>query len=65
MNWLISGGNPVRFRHFRQVLFEILRIDVRGKTALDIECGGGLLAEKSAWGPSVIRLLSAHPNYLS
>lgn len=38
--------NPGRFGYFRAVLTEELRLDPRGKLALDVGCGGGLLAEE-------------------
>lgn len=40
--------NPARFGYFRRVLAERLRLDPRGVTALDVGCGGGLLAEEFA-----------------
>ena len=40
--------NPGRFPYFREVLTERLGIDPRGKAALDVGCGGGLLAEEFA-----------------
>lgn len=40
--------NPVRFGFFRAVLTDEGRIDPRGRTALDVGCGGGLLAEECA-----------------
>jgi 2-polyprenyl-6-hydroxyphenyl methylase/3-demethylubiquinone-9 3-methyltransferase len=39
--------NPARFGYFRHVL-DRLGIDPRGKRALDVGCGGGLLAEEFA-----------------
>jgi 2-polyprenyl-6-hydroxyphenyl methylase / 3-demethylubiquinone-9 3-methyltransferase len=48
LNILRWALNPVRFGYFTQVLTERLRWDVRGKSALDIGCGGGLLAEEFA-----------------
>ena len=40
--------NPVRFGLFHTVLTDEGRIDPRGRTALDVGCGGGLLAEECA-----------------
>lgn len=40
--------NPVRFGYFRKVLFDKLKIEPNGKRALDIGCGGGILAEEFA-----------------
>jgi 2-polyprenyl-6-hydroxyphenyl methylase / 3-demethylubiquinone-9 3-methyltransferase len=40
--------NPARFGYFRQVLTERLKLDPRNLRALDVGCGGGLLAEEFA-----------------
>ena len=40
--------NPPRFGYFRRVLIDILRINPSGLKALDVGCGGGLLAEEFA-----------------
>lgn len=40
--------NPIRFGFFRAVLTDEGRIDPHGQTALDLGCGGGLLAEECA-----------------
>ena len=40
--------NPARLGYFRHVLTERLRIDPQGQAALDVGCGGGLLAEEFA-----------------
>jgi 2-polyprenyl-6-hydroxyphenyl methylase/3-demethylubiquinone-9 3-methyltransferase len=40
--------NPVRFGYFRKVLFDKLKIELNGRRALDIGCGGGILAEEFA-----------------
>jgi len=40
--------NPVRFGFFRSALMDQMRIDPIGRTALDVGCGGGLLAEEFA-----------------
>src|ERR671931_66588 len=45
---LRTAVNPVRFGYFREVLADALRIDPRGRRALDIGCGGGFLAEEFA-----------------
>lgn len=44
----LSVLTPVRFGYMRGVLVDTLRIDPRGKRALDIGCGGGFLAEEFA-----------------
>ncbi len=40
--------NPSRFGYFRRVLTQTLSLDPPGKQALDVGCGGGLLAEEFA-----------------
>lgn len=40
--------NPARFGYFRQVLLKQVGVDPVGKQALDVGCGGGLLAEEFA-----------------
>ncbi|HEY7349547.1 MAG TPA: bifunctional 2-polyprenyl-6-hydroxyphenol methylase/3-demethylubiquinol 3-O-methyltransferase UbiG [Ktedonobacterales bacterium] len=45
---LRTALNPARFGYFRQMLTERLRLDPRGLRALDVGCGGGLLAEEFA-----------------
>jgi 2-polyprenyl-6-hydroxyphenyl methylase / 3-demethylubiquinone-9 3-methyltransferase len=45
---LRTALNPARFGYFRQVLTEQLQMDPVGKAALDVGCGGGLLAEEFA-----------------
>lgn len=44
----LKALNPARFGYMRRVLEEELRIDPRGLRALDVGCGGGLLAEEFA-----------------
>jgi 2-polyprenyl-6-hydroxyphenyl methylase/3-demethylubiquinone-9 3-methyltransferase len=44
---LLHALNPVRVAYFRQIL-TARKIDPRGKRALDVGCGGGLLAEEVA-----------------
>ena len=48
LSMLRTMVNPGRFGYFRAVLTERLRMDPRGKAALDVGCGGGLLAEDFA-----------------
>jgi 2-polyprenyl-6-hydroxyphenyl methylase/3-demethylubiquinone-9 3-methyltransferase len=46
---LLRGAlNPARFGYFRYILTERLKLDPRGLRALDVGCGGGLLAEEFA-----------------
>jgi len=45
---LRTGINQARFGYFRKVISERLGIDPHGKPALDIGCGGGILAEEFA-----------------
>jgi 2-polyprenyl-6-hydroxyphenyl methylase/3-demethylubiquinone-9 3-methyltransferase len=45
---LHTSLNPARFPYFREVLLERLGWDTSGKRALDVGCGGGLLAEEFA-----------------
>jgi 2-polyprenyl-6-hydroxyphenyl methylase/3-demethylubiquinone-9 3-methyltransferase len=47
LSMLRTALNPVRFGYMRRVV-ETLGIDPAGKGALDIGCGGGLLAEEFA-----------------
>jgi 2-polyprenyl-6-hydroxyphenyl methylase/3-demethylubiquinone-9 3-methyltransferase len=45
---LRTAFNPARFGYFRHVLLDRLGLDPRSLRALDIGCGGGLLAEEFA-----------------
>jgi 2-polyprenyl-6-hydroxyphenyl methylase/3-demethylubiquinone-9 3-methyltransferase len=45
---LRTAFNPARSGYFRRVLLERLRLDPRSMDALDVGCGGGLLAEEFA-----------------
>ncbi len=45
---LRTSLNPARFGYFRHVLTERLHINPQGMAALDVGCGGGLLAEEFA-----------------
>jgi 2-polyprenyl-6-hydroxyphenyl methylase / 3-demethylubiquinone-9 3-methyltransferase len=48
LNLLRTALNPARFGYMRRVLLEDLHLDPAGKRALDVGCGGGLLAEDFA-----------------
>lgn len=48
LNFLHTGLNPARVGYFRRVLTGELGLDPRGLRALDVGCGGGLLAEPVA-----------------
>jgi 2-polyprenyl-6-hydroxyphenyl methylase / 3-demethylubiquinone-9 3-methyltransferase len=48
LNLLRTVMNPARFGYFREVLLERLALDPSEARALDVGCGGGLLAEEFA-----------------
>jgi 2-polyprenyl-6-hydroxyphenyl methylase/3-demethylubiquinone-9 3-methyltransferase len=48
LHTLKTSLNPCRFGYFMRVFREVLRQDPRGKSALDVGCGGGILAEEFA-----------------
>ncbi len=48
LNLLRTAVNPGRFGYFREVLLKQVGVDPVGKQALDVGCGGGLLAEEFA-----------------
>jgi 2-polyprenyl-6-hydroxyphenyl methylase/3-demethylubiquinone-9 3-methyltransferase len=48
LHLLKSSVNPVRVGYFRRLLDEVLKFDYRGTKALDVGCGGGILAEEFA-----------------
>jgi len=55
LHLLKSSVNPARAGYFRRLLDEVLKLDYRGAQALDVGCGGGILAEEfSAMGFRVI-----------
>jgi 2-polyprenyl-6-hydroxyphenyl methylase/3-demethylubiquinone-9 3-methyltransferase len=45
---LKSSVNPVRVGYFKRLLDENVRTGCQGKSALDVGCGGGILAEEFA-----------------
>jgi 2-polyprenyl-6-hydroxyphenyl methylase/3-demethylubiquinone-9 3-methyltransferase len=48
LHLLKSSVNPVRVGYFRRLLDQVLEFDYHGATALDVGCGGGILAEEFA-----------------
>lgn len=48
LHLLKTSVNPVRVGYFRRLLDEALKLDYRGARALDVGCGGGILAEEFA-----------------
>src|SRR5215470_16190414 len=48
LHLLKSSVNPARVGYFRRLLDEVLKLDYRGAQALDVGCGGGILAEEFA-----------------
>ena len=48
LHLLKSSVNPVRVVYFRRILDQVLKFDYRGAAALDVGCGGGILAEEFA-----------------
>lgn len=45
---LQSSINPARIGYFKKILFAGLKLDPRGKQALEVGCGGGLFCEEIA-----------------
>jgi 2-polyprenyl-6-hydroxyphenyl methylase/3-demethylubiquinone-9 3-methyltransferase len=48
LHLLKSSVNPARVEYFRRLLDQVLKFDYRGAAALDVGCGGGILAEEFA-----------------
>ncbi|HET7205647.1 MAG TPA: bifunctional 2-polyprenyl-6-hydroxyphenol methylase/3-demethylubiquinol 3-O-methyltransferase UbiG [Terriglobales bacterium] len=48
LHLLKSSVNPVRVVYFQRLLDQVLKFDYRGAAALDVGCGGGILAEEFA-----------------
>lgn len=46
LHLLKTSVNPCRFPYYLNVYKNVLRLDPKGKTALDVGCGGGILAEE-------------------
>ena len=45
---LKSSINPLRVGYFKRILFEEMQIKTKGKMALEVGCGGGILTESLA-----------------
>jgi 2-polyprenyl-6-hydroxyphenyl methylase/3-demethylubiquinone-9 3-methyltransferase len=48
LHLLKSSVNPARARYFARLLDQVLKFEYRGAAALDVGCGGGILAEEFA-----------------
>ena len=48
LHLLKSSVNPARVGYFRRLLDQVFKFDFRGAAALDVGCGGGILAEEFA-----------------
>lgn len=48
LHLLKTSVNPARVGYFRRILDDVLKLDYRGTPALDVGCGGGILAEEFA-----------------
>jgi 2-polyprenyl-6-hydroxyphenyl methylase/3-demethylubiquinone-9 3-methyltransferase len=48
LHLLKSSVNPARVGYFRRVLDQVLKLSYPGTAALDVGCGGGILAEEFA-----------------
>ena len=48
LHLLKSSVNPARVGYFRRLLYEVLQLDCDDTPALDVGCGGGILAEEFA-----------------
>ena len=45
-----SSVNPARVGYSRKKLFDELKVNPQGKSALEVGCGGGILCEEIAHG---------------
>lgn len=45
---MMASFNPARVGYVRRVLFDVLKVDPRGKTALEVGSGGGYMSEDVA-----------------
>ena len=48
LHLLKSSVNPARVGYFRRLLDQVLKLNCQGAAALDVGCGGGILAEEFA-----------------
>lgn len=65
LNLLRTSFNPCRFGYFLRVHRDVLRRDPDGATALDVGCGGGLLAEEFATAGFTVTGIDPSPNSIA
>lgn len=65
LNLLRTSFNPCRFGYFLRVHRTVLRRHADGSTALDVGCGGGLLAEEFATAGFAVTGIDPSPNSIA